>query len=278
MTLGISGSDGSNVIEGPGSGTVFIGDTGSSTEPTEVTETDLTEIQLPEILTSEPKSSTVGGAGDDEPEEIDEDTGVSTSLLPPAGKSGGAISAGGSGAESGAIPENAITEPGDCTRPDLGSQSERYESNGNPGVINTKSASRDRGGWSYGSYQIATKVGTFKSWMSFLAKEENGYTDFYNSLNNVGGNTDMQPEVMLHLEINGKNLQRTKLLQQGLNKHNMTLFKELIMTQQFVQLQKTLELMFVMVHIVMDCKIQSGVQQFSLGRCKKDIQRSTHKH
>ena len=75
-----------------GSGTVFIGDTGSSTEPTEVTETDLTEIQLPEILTSEPKSSTVGGAGDDEPEEIDEDTGVSTSLLPPAGKSGGAIS------------------------------------------------------------------------------------------------------------------------------------------------------------------------------------------
>ena len=93
-----------------GSGTVFIGDTGSSTEPTEVTETDLTEIQLPEILTSEPKSSTVGGAGDDEPEEIDEDTGVSTSLLPPAGKSGGAISAGGSGAESGAIPENAITE------------------------------------------------------------------------------------------------------------------------------------------------------------------------
>ena len=184
---GISGSDGSNVIEA-GSGTVFIGDTGSSTEPTEVTETDLTEIQLPEILTSEPKSSTVGGAGDDEPEEIDEDTGVSTSLLPPAGKSGGAISAGGSGAESGAIPENAITEPGDCTRPDLGSQSERYESNGNPGAINTKSASRDRGGWSYGSYQIATKVGTFKSWMSFLAKEENGYTDFYNSLNNVGGN------------------------------------------------------------------------------------------
>ena len=184
---GISGSDGSNVIE-KGSGTVFIGDTGSSTEPTEVTETDLTEIQLPEILTSEPKSSTVGGAGDDEPEEIDEDTGVSTSLLPPAGKSGGAISAGGSGAESGAIPENAITEPGDCTRPDLGSQSERYESNGNPGAINTKSASRDRGGWSYGSYQIATKVGTFKSWMSFLAKEENGYTDFYNSLNNVGGN------------------------------------------------------------------------------------------
>ena len=185
---GISGSDGSNIIE-VGSGTVFIGDSSDVTEPTEVTETDLTEVQLPEILTSEPKSSTVGGAGDDEPEEVDEQTGQTRSLLPPAGRSGGAVSAGGSGAESGAIPENAITVPGDCTRPDLGSQSERYESNGNPGAINTKSASADRGGWSYGSYQIATKVGTFKSWMAFLAKEENGYTDFYNSLNNVGGNS-----------------------------------------------------------------------------------------
>ena len=185
---GISAGDGSNIIE-VGSGTVFIGDSSDVTEPTEVTETDLTEIQLPEILTSEPKSSTVGGAGDDEPEEVDEETGATRSLLPPAGRSGGAVSAGGSGAESGAIPENAITVPGDCTRPDLGSQSERYESNGNPGAINTKSASKDRGGWSYGSYQIATKVGTFKSWMAFLAKEENGYSDFYNSLNNAGGNT-----------------------------------------------------------------------------------------
>ena len=177
---------GTNIIE-VGSGTVFIGDTSDVTEPTEVTETDLVDIILPEILTSEPKSSTVGGAGDDDPEEEDDD-GVTRSLSPTAGRSGGAVSAGGSGAESGAIPENAITTPGDCTRPDLGSQSERYESNGNPGAINTKSASADRGGWSYGSYQIATKVGTFKSFMSFLAKEDNGYTDFNTSLTNAGGN------------------------------------------------------------------------------------------
>ena len=183
---GISGSDGSNVIEA-GSGTVFIGDSSDVTEPTEVTETDLVDVILPEILTSEPKSSTVGGAGDDDPQEEDDD-GVTRSLSPTAGRSGGAVSAGGSGAESGAIPENAITTPGDCTRPDLGSQSERYESNGNPGAINTKSASKDRGGWSYGSYQIATKVGTFKSFMSFLANEENGYSDFNTSLTNVGGN------------------------------------------------------------------------------------------
>ena len=177
---------GTNIIE-VGSGTVFIGDTSDVTEPTEVTETDLVDVILPEILTSEPKSSTVGGAGDDDPEEEDDD-GVTRSLSPTAGRSGGAVSAGGSGAESGAIPENAITTPGDCTRPDLGSQSERYESNGNPGAINTKSASADRGGWSYGSYQIATKVGTFKSFMSFLAKEDNGYTDFNTSLTNAGGN------------------------------------------------------------------------------------------
>ena len=36
---------------------------------------------------------------------------LTRSLSPPAGRSGGAVSAGGSGAESGAIPENAITMP-----------------------------------------------------------------------------------------------------------------------------------------------------------------------
>ena len=185
-----SGTDGSTVtgsVTG-GSGSVKIGDSVMlPNQSEEVTETDLVDIILPEILTSEPKSSTVGGAGDDDPQEEDDD-GVTRSLSPLLGRSGGAVSVGGSGAESGAIPENAITTPGDCTRPDLGSQSERYESNGNPGAINTKSATVDRGGWSYGSYQIATKVGTFKSFMSFLANEENGYSDFNTSLTNVGGN------------------------------------------------------------------------------------------
>ena len=172
-----------------GSGSVKIGDTAVKVDPTEseeVTETDLVDIILPEILTSEPKSSTVGGAGDDDPQEVD-DNGVSRSLSPTAGRSNGAVSAGSSNAESGSIGEDAITEPGDCTRPDLGSMSERYESNGRPDAINTRSYKDDRGGWSYGSYQIATKTGTFKSWMNFLQKESNGYTDFYASLNNLGG-------------------------------------------------------------------------------------------
>ena len=183
---GTSGTDGSNVIES-GSGTVFIGDSSDVTEPTEVTETDLVEIILPEILTPEPKSSTVGGTGDDDPKEVGSD-GVTRSLAPSAGRSNGAVAVGGSNAGTGNISQNAITEPGDCTRPDLGSQSERFESNGNPGAINTSSASADRGGWSYGSYQIATKVGTFNDWMNFLAVESNGYTDFHTSLTNVGGN------------------------------------------------------------------------------------------
>lgn len=173
-----------------GSGSVKIGDTAVKIEPTEteeVTETDLTEVILPEILTPEPKSSTVGGTGDDDPKEVGSD-GVTRSLAPSAGRSNGAVAVGGSNAGTGNISQNAITEPGDCTRPDLGSQSERFESNGNPGAINTSSASADRGGWSYGSYQIATKVGTFNDWMNFLAVESNGYTDFHTSLTNVGGN------------------------------------------------------------------------------------------
>ena len=47
---GISGGDGSNVIE-VGSGTVFIGDSGSSIEPTEFTESDLLEIDLDPVET-----------------------------------------------------------------------------------------------------------------------------------------------------------------------------------------------------------------------------------
>ena len=47
---GISAGDGSNVIEA-GSGTVFIGDSGSSTEPTEFTESDLLEVDLDPVET-----------------------------------------------------------------------------------------------------------------------------------------------------------------------------------------------------------------------------------
>lgn len=69
---------------------------------------------------------------------------------------------------------------GDCNRPDLGNVSERYESNGNPGAIGFDST----GGYSYGSYQIATKTGTFSGYMNFLQQYNPTY---YNELQSAGG-------------------------------------------------------------------------------------------
>ena len=232
---------GTNIIE-VGSGTVFIGDSSDVTEPTEVTETDLVDVILPEILTSEPKSSTVGGAGDDDPQEEDDD-GVTRSLSPPAGRTGGAVSAGGSGAESGAIPENAITTPGDCTRPDLGSQSERFESNGNPGAINTSSASADRGGWSYGSYQIATKVGTFNDWMNFLRVVffknkvviHNGLGNFFHDI--IKSELLIKNWLLLNtLEkpINNKGKIAVHIRRGDFNKYNESQFSSQIPTQWYI--------------------------------------------
>lgn len=71
--------------------------------------------------------------------------------------------------------------PGNCTRADLGKVSEKYESNGNPGAIGNDST----GGFSYGTYQIATRVGTFKNYMSYLQKL---YPRIYGILNAAGGN------------------------------------------------------------------------------------------
>lgn len=81
--------------------------------------------------------------------------------------------------------EKNITEPpaqGDCARESLGSISEKYESNGNPGAIG-----RDRvGGFSYGSYQIATNVGTMQNFQSFL---NNRYPEYGAELESAGGNS-----------------------------------------------------------------------------------------
>tara|TARA_B110000977_G_scaffold76332_1_gene102981 strand:+ start:815 stop:1768 length:954 start_codon:yes stop_codon:yes gene_type:complete len=72
--------------------------------------------------------------------------------------------------------------PGNCTRADLGKVSEKYESNGNPGAIGNDST----GGWSYGAYQIATRVGTFNNYMSYLQKL---YPRLYGILAAAGGNS-----------------------------------------------------------------------------------------
>ena len=48
------------------------------------------------------------------------------------------------------------TESGDIDPAKLGSVSKQYESNGNPGTINNYKKSDDRGGASYGAYQLAS--------------------------------------------------------------------------------------------------------------------------
>lgn len=91
--------------------------------------------------------------------------------------SGAASPAGVEGTES---EENSVADVGDCNRRDLGKISEKYESNGKPGAIG-----QDRtGGFSYGSYQIATKTGTFDNYMSFLNKR---YPEYHTELVNAGG-------------------------------------------------------------------------------------------
>ncbi|MBQ9732047.1 MAG: minor capsid protein [Alphaproteobacteria bacterium] len=64
----------------------------------------------------------------------------------------------------------------------LGSLSEEFESNGNPSAIGYDKT----GGYSYGKYQIETKKGTMKDYISFLENTPQ-YTNFANQLIKAGG-------------------------------------------------------------------------------------------
>ncbi len=155
----------------------------SVTDPTEPEEEDPIEVVLPAIEHADPKSSTVGGDEDGVPS-TDEN---GNTLGPRAGRSNGAVSVGQASPGSGGRKAAVLSPPGDCTRPELGSISERFESNGNPGATNDSAVAKDKGGWSYGSYQIATQVGAMDDFMAFLAVPENGYQDFQSSLEKAGG-------------------------------------------------------------------------------------------
>ena len=115
--------------------------------------------------------------------------------------------------------------------------------------------------------------------MSFLAKEENGYTDFYNSLNNVGGNA---------FATRGDVAFRNKWKELAKNQTTATRFKQ----AQHDFIQRTHHDPAVRAIAkdtginVCDGSHSNGLQdtvwstavQFGKRRCKKDIQRSTHKH
>jgi len=63
---------------------------------------------------------------------------------------------------------------------DLGQLSRRFESNGKPGAIGFDT----KGGFSYGTYQIATKTGTMKAFIEFLSVN---FSAFANALQEAGG-------------------------------------------------------------------------------------------
>lgn len=65
-------------------------------------------------------------------------------------------------------------------RKELGYVSEKYESNGKPGALGWDTT----GGASYGAYQIATKTGTMKNFMSFIKLR--GYNYMYEKLSSAG--------------------------------------------------------------------------------------------
>jgi hypothetical protein len=67
--------------------------------------------------------------------------------------------------------------------PELGALSARYESNGSPAAIGYDST----GGWSYGTYQLATIPGTFGDFMTFLASS---YPKLAKPLDDAGGTDD----------------------------------------------------------------------------------------
>ena len=121
----------------------------------------------------EPKSASAGGA--------------SVTPTDDSGKSLGPSKSGGGPMKGAHKTPPLITEPGDCTRKDLGSTSAKYESNGDPGAISGEEQ-KQTDGYSYGQYQISTKPGTFGRYMDYL-KSDPKYSKYYTELNNSGGTT-----------------------------------------------------------------------------------------
>ena len=140
---------------------------------------------------------------------------------------------------------NIISPPGDCTRPELGSISERFESNGNPEVLNNTNDSdaSDKGGWSYGSYQIASEVGAMGDFMAFLERQANGFQDFQSALE--------KSTMVRRYGFDGKGFgfyekwkdlaSDPETVQLDLNNVNMTLYKDNTMTEQLQASRKNME-------------------------------------
>ena len=84
--------------------------------------------------------------------------------------------------------------PGDCTRKNIGASSAIGESNNDPGAISSREQ-QNTDGFSYGTYQISTKVGRMQEFIDAL-NNPNGlggrdpkYLEYGRRLNEAGGNS-----------------------------------------------------------------------------------------
>ena len=150
------------------------------TSPGTVSVTDPTK---PVILESEPTSSGVGYDQETPPRGTDQN-GDSASNGP-VRTDGGPMAGSNSSGKDVKLP-TADQPPGDCKRESLGDVSALWESNQDPGRLNDDTYLTDKGGWSYGTYQIETKGGTFRDFMNWMNNRQE-YKSYYNQLQKVGG-------------------------------------------------------------------------------------------
>ena len=96
-------------------------------------------------------------------------------------QSGHQSTGGGTGSGQGTVPVDNYSSSFEFDK-ELGSLSSKYESRGNPAAIGFDST----GGWSYGTYQLASKVGAFSGYMKFLKSK---HSEVYELLQTSGGNS-----------------------------------------------------------------------------------------
>ena len=95
--------------------------------------------------------------------------------------SGYQSTAGGTGSGVGTTPIDDYSSNFEFSE-ELGSLSSKYESKGNPTAIGFDKT----GGWSYGTYQLATRPGAFKGYMRYLKAK---HKQVYEVLQTAGGNS-----------------------------------------------------------------------------------------
>jgi len=159
--------------------------TPEATNPSSITQITVSE---PDAEIGNPTFATVGGSRNEPISVTTQRAANGSIIISSTGPGLSAASIGGPAAgaavpgtlEASNLSQAVVAGPSDCTRTNIGVVSAKYESNGNPAAIGFDST----GGYSYGSYQIATKTGTFNLFMTYL---NNSFQEYYKQLTAVGG-------------------------------------------------------------------------------------------